>query len=498
MKKIIIFVCYICCAIQLLCNTTYAYTLNKIIGDNELTTTVNAGDDISIRYNDIDGFKFKGWTSEGVTLPNYKSKYLNFTMPANDAMVEVNLDVLDYTITYNLEGGTATGNPTTYNINSDTIVLNQPTREWHIFKGWTGSNGGVPTLSVEIPHGSTGNKIYTANWVEVPDVPYTVYHYLENPNDTGYSLELTDIKYDKPGKTINVESLKRTNGNLAYASYSKGSATAGGSAVTSIAVQENGAVYLYYTRNTYTLTLVAGTHISSVSGGGTYKWGASVNISATLGSEAGYEYTFSSWKSSKTSLLSNQGGQSTTITMPKGELALTANATRALVTVRVYFEPGFGTVSPKYRDVVYNQSYGTLPTPVFRSHDFLGWYLEDTLVTAVSSSTKVSTMDTHTLYASWDNQEPIVKKISGSYAMGFTIGAKTIISDPDGDLLYYKKVIDGVIEETWTEVGDSSYTFNDSGYASLAGGVGNFTYLPSGVENCYIFTDGIASIYVYR
>ena len=68
-----------------------------------------------------------------------------------------------YTITYNLDGGTVSGNPTTYTSN-DTITLNNPTKEGYTFTGWTGSNGTTPSTTVTIPKGSTGNKTYTANW----------------------------------------------------------------------------------------------------------------------------------------------------------------------------------------------------------------------------------------------------------------------------------------------------------------------------------------------
>lgn len=68
-----------------------------------------------------------------------------------------------YTITYNLNGGTASGK-TSYNINEETFTLPIPTREEYIFLGWTGSNGSTPQTTVSIPKGSIGNKTYTANW----------------------------------------------------------------------------------------------------------------------------------------------------------------------------------------------------------------------------------------------------------------------------------------------------------------------------------------------
>lgn len=76
---------------------------------------------------------------------------------------------ISYSITYNLNGGTATGNPVQYSP-SETIKLNNPTQSWHKFIGWTGSNGTIPEIMVTIPKGSTGNKEYTANWIELEAV----------------------------------------------------------------------------------------------------------------------------------------------------------------------------------------------------------------------------------------------------------------------------------------------------------------------------------------
>ena len=68
-----------------------------------------------------------------------------------------------YTITYDLDGGTAT-NPTIYNENTRTFTLNQPQKIGYTFIGWTGSNGETPQLDVTIEQGSTGNKSYVAHF----------------------------------------------------------------------------------------------------------------------------------------------------------------------------------------------------------------------------------------------------------------------------------------------------------------------------------------------
>ena len=71
----------------------------------------------------------------------------------------------DYTITYKLNGGSVSvANPTTYNLETTTFTLNNPTKTGYTFTGWsgTGLNGKVKT--VKITKGSQGNRSYSANF----------------------------------------------------------------------------------------------------------------------------------------------------------------------------------------------------------------------------------------------------------------------------------------------------------------------------------------------
>ena len=70
-----------------------------------------------------------------------------------------------YTISYNLNNGTATGNPDSYTVESDAITLNTPTRPGYTFTGWSGTGlDGENNMTVTIPTGSTGERSYTAHW----------------------------------------------------------------------------------------------------------------------------------------------------------------------------------------------------------------------------------------------------------------------------------------------------------------------------------------------
>ena len=73
--------------------------------------------------------------------------------------------VNQYTITYDLNGGTAEGNPDTYTVETDTFTLKNPTRPGYTFTGWSGTDlTGENNMTVTIEKGSTGERSYTAQW----------------------------------------------------------------------------------------------------------------------------------------------------------------------------------------------------------------------------------------------------------------------------------------------------------------------------------------------
>ena len=149
--------------------TTYTVTVgNDGNGTGTATpSTAAAGTTITLTATPNKGYHFKEWQviSGGVTIKDDK-----FLMPDSNVEVRAIFEKdapapTEYTITYDLAGGTAEGNPDTYTIETRTFTLKNPTKSGYTFTGWSGTGlDGENNMTVTIPTGSTGNRTYTAHW----------------------------------------------------------------------------------------------------------------------------------------------------------------------------------------------------------------------------------------------------------------------------------------------------------------------------------------------
>ena len=147
---------------------TYAVTLHANGG------TINSGNVTEYTYGvgatlpiaddmTYTGHTFKGWY-DNESLTGSPVTAIGNTETGNKeywAKWEIN----QYTIAYDLAGGTAECNPDTYTIETGAFTLKNPTKSGYTFTGWSGTGlDGENNMTVTIPKGSTGERRYTAHW----------------------------------------------------------------------------------------------------------------------------------------------------------------------------------------------------------------------------------------------------------------------------------------------------------------------------------------------
>ena len=102
-----------------------------------------------------------------------------------------------YSISYNLNGGTISGQKTSYDVTTEAFTLPTPIRNGYTFTGWVGTGLSSKTKSVTVEKGSTGNRSYTANWSA--NVLTINYH---NDDGTGFRYVNSTEYSDVTGKDI--------------------------------------------------------------------------------------------------------------------------------------------------------------------------------------------------------------------------------------------------------------------------------------------------------
>ena len=187
---------------------TYAVTLHTNGG------TINSGNVTSYTYGvgatlptDVTrtGYTFKGWYyNENLTGSPVTA--IGDTETGNKeywAKWEIN----QYTIIYDLAGGTVEGNPDTYTIKAGAFTLKNPTKSGYTFTGWSGTVlDGENNMTVTIPTGSTGNRTYTAHWrynggggsSSSPSYPVSV------PDKTDHGSVTVSPKNASAGSTVTI------------------------------------------------------------------------------------------------------------------------------------------------------------------------------------------------------------------------------------------------------------------------------------------------------
>lgn len=147
------------------------------------------------------GYIFLGWTGEGITEPQKAMEIPQGS--TGDRTYTANWQVIEYTVTLDVSGGDPL-DPITYTVETP-VILPTPTSTGYTFLGWTGEGETTPQPTVVLPKGTTGDKMYFANW-EVNSYAITL--------DTSGGNALDNIRYTVKSDPIKLPTPTRVGYNF--------------------------------------------------------------------------------------------------------------------------------------------------------------------------------------------------------------------------------------------------------------------------------------------
>ena len=108
------------------------------------------------------GYEFSGWTGEGITTP--QTEVIIPTGSTGNKAYTANWKAIEYTITLDTNGGAVIAS-IRYTVEDSVTLPIPPDRPGYEFSGWVlDGSGQFPSTPMIIPKGSTGDRIYKAEW----------------------------------------------------------------------------------------------------------------------------------------------------------------------------------------------------------------------------------------------------------------------------------------------------------------------------------------------
>ena len=458
---------------NLAANATSATAVSAKTGSAS-SASINAAYGSTIKYasNTPTGYDFKGFsTSNSTSLPASLSTTKSVTASkvggtANTTYYAYYL-ATQYTITYELNGGSGTMTPTTYNIETATFSLPTPTRSGYTFKGWYENASFTGTAVTQIAKGTTGNKTFYAKWEENDETKYNVTAVADPTTGGTVTPATATLMGVNSGGSITATpnegyeftkwSLKSGYGYFGATGTNSSSTTAN----TIFRPTQACTIKATFTEIQRTIKVTSTNASYGTVSPTTVKAGVvtpSANITATP--EEGYE--FNGWSVT-------QGGSKITLSSPS---SLTTQVTKALAdgTITADFKEKKHTVTISYKSGNTNlqsaatQSVGEITktsftAPAITGYTFTGWTLgtgitnksANTTVNPISITTKSS--GTYSLTANYEKTKYALT--FGVQGMGGTVSATV-----DGNKITSPHTAEHGTVVTLTASAKDGYKFN--------------------------------------
>ena len=141
------------------------YTINMDLnggsGKEKVVYTIT-DEDFELPTPTRNGYEFVGWTGEGITTPQTSVKIPKGS--TGNKAYTANWKVIRYTITLVTNGGAVIAS-IRYTVEDSVTLPIPPERPGYEFAGWVlDGSGQFPSTPMIIPEGSTGDRIYEAEW----------------------------------------------------------------------------------------------------------------------------------------------------------------------------------------------------------------------------------------------------------------------------------------------------------------------------------------------
>ena len=309
-----------------------------------------------------DGYMFAGWATSADGEVEY-SDCANYTMGAeSEYTLYAVWKAVNYSISYELNGGVAEGNPDFYTIESQSFTLNAPVRAGYTFAGWTGTDIESATQFVTVTQGSWGDREYTAVW-------------MANQNKIIFNVNGGEGKM--PEQMISTDSSAPLTENVfTRAGYTfAGWATSPEGDVVYVDCSD----YLMGTESQYNLYAVWSPNLNNIIFDGNGADGGEMgDISAHTdevimlpeNTYAKTGYTFIGWATEQNGEVAYEDGAQCTVGT---EVAYTLYAVWAANEYLVTLDAVGGEVAEDTVAVQYDSAY-QLPVPFRTGYAFIGWY----------------------------------------------------------------------------------------------------------------------------
>ncbi len=373
-------------------NYTIKYNLNGGTNSKSNPTKYNSKTKtIKLKNPTRSGYAFEGWYSDAKL-----KKKVTSIKKGSKGNVTLYAKWSRYTIKYNLNGGTnSKSNPTSYNKNTKTIKLKNPTRKGYDFLGWY-KDAKLKKKVTSIKKGSKGNLTLYAKWESNAD--YKIAYNLNG----GKNSKSNPVKYNKKTKTIKLKNPTREG--YTFGGWYKDAKLK--KKVTQIKKGSKGNVTLYakWNANTYTIKFDKnGANKGKMSSQTKVKYGSSVKLNANKYTKNGY--AFIGWnikKNGKGTTYADKASVKNLVSKNKGTITLYAMWANQF-TIKYNLNGG---VNNKANPTKYKiNTEVVLKNPTRSGYKFLGWYTDSKFKNKVTKISKNYNKNI-TLYAKWESTKP--------------------------------------------------------------------------------------------